>query len=151
MPKLKGMGSVDPVLTSTSSRKTDFGNPYDKQNIFSKLYSGLASGRNKVAEFVAGAPNNPAHELHERYMEGAAEELSPFLGETLTKGLLTGIGNANESAAGLISGILGGKGLFGTQGIDYGDMDANERGINKGLAKTRKSRIPYHKMAGIPY
>lgn len=149
MPNLKhkikppaGMGDIDPVITQTSSRKTEFGNPYDKQNIFNKLYTGLSSGRNKVAEFVAGAPDNPANELHEAYMENAAENLSPFIGETLTKGLLTGIGNANESVAGLISGILGGKGLFGTQGIDYTDMDANTRGIEKGLAKNRPRRSP---------
>lgn len=146
-----GMGGIDPSLTSTASRKTEFGNPADKENLFSKLYSALASGRNNVAEFVAGKPNNRAHELHESYMEGAAEELSPYMGETLTKGLLTGIGNINESVAGVMSGLLGGKGFVGPQGIDYGDMDANDRGIEKGLAKGRKSRIPYHKIAGIPY
>lgn len=146
-----GIGGIDPSLTSTASRKTEFGNPTDKENLFSKLYSALASGRDNVAEFVAGKPNNRAYDLHESYMEGAAEKLSPYIGETLTKGLLTGIGNANESVAGVISGLLGGKGVFGPQGIDYGDMDANDRGIEKGLAKNRKLPGFFDRRTSIGY
>lgn len=81
-----------------------------------------------------GAEGDPqALATHEAWMQGAAEGLGQVVQPNAARALLEGLGVANEEASGVLS-FLGGSGFYGQSGYDSADLDANTRGIERGLA-----------------
>ncbi len=143
MPNMRSMGDVDASLTSTQSGASGRRNLMvpgkPRKNIFESLYSDkYVPMRGKVAEFLGGKPDNPAHGLHEYYMETAADEMTPFLGEPVTKGILDVVGHLNEIPSYWAQKLSGNEAFNTTQGYDFGDIQANNEGMERAFKKHRK-------------
>lgn len=107
--------------------------------VFDKLNTQRAALRDAIAFALAnpgkGAEGDPgAYSLHEAWMQDAAHKMSKNLRPGATRAVLSGAGKANEMLSGLLA-LLGGHDFYSEEGYDEGDIAANRRGIEAGLAK----------------
>lgn len=138
---LKGMGDVDPVFSSTQSRRQPLSNkPEDTRSIFERLYSdAFVPARGAVANFLGGTPDNNAHRLHEYYSEKAGETLTPYIGEGGAQTVVDIAGHLNEIPS-YWAQIFSGKPGFSQQGFDFGDIEANNAGLQRGFDRARGTK-----------
>ena len=111
--------------------------PRNLGDLISDLRGGYTNARNYLGDrfmSTGGPPGDPrATGLHEAFSGNLAGTLYPYLGQTGTRAAVDTAGFVNELVGGG-SEFAGGRPFFSDRGFDWGDIGANYRGIEAGMA-----------------